>query len=299
MRRRVLAAVIAGAGATALFGAPGAGAQDAGALSTHRPGLLTVGLNMPSQGFQVGAIAGQQVVYAQGLEVDLARALARKMGLRGVWFVQQPELGRLIGAGPKPWDIALAQATATAGRKRLVSFSVPYLASDQAVLLRRGLPAPEPSSLADLKPLRLCVQASTTGVAVTARRIAPLTAAVRYRDRTNMLQALQAGRCDAVVLDAAILNVQQAATPERYGRLMGRIPTGERYAAILERNSALIPPVNRALNALRRDGTIDRLITRWVKVHPEELPVIPPTGGAPSGGPTTPVRPPSEPVPLP
>ena len=36
---------------------------------------------MPSEGFQVGVVKGSQVIYAQGFEIDLARALAKQLGL--------------------------------------------------------------------------------------------------------------------------------------------------------------------------------------------------------------------------
>lgn len=277
-----------------------AGAQGPADLPTRAPGVLTVGLNLPTPGFQVGALSGTQIVYARGLEVDLAREVARRMGLRGVRFVQEPTFEGVLRRGPKAWDVAFAQATISAGRKRAVTFSVPYLGTDEGVLLRRGLPDPGPSSLADLKALRLCVERGTTGAAIVPRRIAPTASPTRFKEQTNMLQALQAGRCDAVVLDATILSIQQAATPERYGRLMGRMTTGERYGAVLQRGSALLPAVNRALNAVRRDGTLDRITARWLKVTPQALPVIPATGGI-AAPPTEPVPLPgfSEPVPLP
>jgi polar amino acid transport system substrate-binding protein len=287
--------LVAGAAGASIAGAQGT-AQD---LPTRAPGVLTVGLNLPTPGFQVGALAGTQIVYARGLEVDLAREVARRMGLRGVRFVQVPTYEGVLARGPKTWDVAFAQATITAGRKRAVTFSVPYLGTDEAVLLRRGLPDPGPSSLADLKSLRLCVERGTTGAAIVPRRIRPATRPTRFREQTNMLQALQAGRCDAVILDATILGIQQAATPERYGRLMGRIVTGERYGAVMQRGSALLPAVNRALNSVRRDGTLDRITARWLKVTPESLPVIPATGGTPAPINPVPLPPFNEPVPLP
>jgi polar amino acid transport system substrate-binding protein len=288
---RSLSLVALAAAAAAL--APAAGAQSGGDLPTREPGLLTVGLNLPTPGFQVGSLAGTQIVYSRGLEIDLAREVARRMGLRGVRFVQQPTFPGVLSPGPKAWDVAFAQATITAGRKRAVTFSVPYLTTDEGVLLRRGLPQPGPASLADLARLRLCVERGSTGAAIVARRISATARPTRYREQTNMLQALQAGRCDAVVLDATILSIQQAATPERYGELLGRITTGERYGAVLQRGSALLPAVNRALNAVRRDGTLDRITARWLRVTPQDLPVIPATAGAVVPTPTT------EPVPLP
>ena len=42
---------------------------------------LTVGVNLPSEGFQVGVVRGSDVLLAQGLEIDMARILAFRRGL--------------------------------------------------------------------------------------------------------------------------------------------------------------------------------------------------------------------------
>lgn len=273
MRR---ALTIAAALAACLAGAGAAGAQTSvnGGVVTLQPGVLTVGLNLPTQGFQVGAVRGSAVVYARGFEIDLARSLARGLGLAGVRFVHEPTFARLIAPGAKRWDVGLAQITATAGRRRAVALSVPYLTSDQGALLRRGLADPQPASIADLRPLRLCALRKTTGAATITARIRPTTRPTLYADQTRMMSALQSGTCDAVVHDAAILSVQVAAAPERYGTIAGTIATGERYAVALPRTSTNVPAVNRVLNDLRRSGAIDALSARWLKLPAEALPAL-------------------------
>lgn len=83
----------------------------AAAPPTKVPGELRVGLSMPAAGFQVGAVRGRDVVLAKGLEIDLARLLARRLGITRVRFVNEPFLSTLVRAGKKDWDIALAQIT--------------------------------------------------------------------------------------------------------------------------------------------------------------------------------------------
>src|SRR4029453_4111159 len=91
--RRVL---VVAAGALAL-GVAGIGT--AAPPPTQQPGTLTVGLAMASEGFQVGVVKGSEVVYAQGFEIDLARALALRMGLKSTVFVQN-RFDRLYTTGP-------------------------------------------------------------------------------------------------------------------------------------------------------------------------------------------------------
>ena len=133
MRVAVAAALVAAALVASASAAPPA---------TKSPGILTVGLAMPSAGFQVGAVRGRDVVLAKGVELDLARELAKRLELTRVRFVNEPLFSRLTAAGPKDYDLALAEISITPARAKRVDFSVPYLRADQGVLVRRGLLLP-------------------------------------------------------------------------------------------------------------------------------------------------------------
>jgi polar amino acid transport system substrate-binding protein len=268
MRRlRILAAAAVASALAALAAAVPAGAQAPATPppATIVPGVLTVGLNLPSDGFQVGAVSGTTVTFARGLEVGLAAAVGRRMGLP-VRFVNVPVFSDVVAAGPKPFDVAFAQVSITAGRKRAVDFSAAYMDVDQGVLLRRGLGA-TPTTLAGLRRLRLCVLRKSTGAAVVARRVKPATAARSYPGVTALFQGLQTGRCDAVVYDAPTLAVLAAEVPLRVGAMAGVIPTGERYGAVLPDGSALVPAVSRVVKGLVADGTVARLQAKWLDVN--------------------------------
>ena len=207
MRRVVVALLVACA---ALVG----GGVRASQIRRRRctPGVLTVGLNMPSPGFEVGSVKGHDVLFARGFEIDLARAIAASLGIKTVAFYQEPQFNRLIAGGPKPWDIALAEVTITPDRASRLTFSIPYLDADQGVLVRRGL-APLPKTIADLAKLKLCSQVNTTAADVVANTIAPTRPAKLYGNVTRLLDVLQAGTCDAVVYDAPILATLRAQVP--------------------------------------------------------------------------------------
>ena len=85
--RAVLTAVVA----AALLAASASAAPP----ETKTPGILTVGLAMPSAGFQVGAVRGRDVVLAKGFEIDLARALAKRLQLTRVRFLNEPLFSKL------------------------------------------------------------------------------------------------------------------------------------------------------------------------------------------------------------
>ncbi len=270
MRRRVIAAVLlAAVGAAFVTVARGGPA----AAPTITPGWLTVALSMPSPGFQVGSVKGRQVVLAKGFEVDLAKALARKLGLQHVAFVNERRFANLYAAGAKPWDVGIAEITITPARAQNVDFSAPYLSVDAGVLLRRELPS-APRSLADLRGLKLCTQRGTTGVDVIDDVIEPTRKPALLTTVDLLLQRVQTGACDAAVFDLPILATLRAQVPDRYGPIAGRIVTGEQYGVVMQKGSALKPLVDDAINELLAGPIVDRLEKKWLLIDPGDVPVL-------------------------
>lgn len=258
--------------AVAVAAAVTAAPAGATAPATKEPGALVVGLSLPSPGFQVGAVRGGEIVLARGLEVDVARALARRLGLRRVRLVQAGSPERLVAAGAKRWDVGLARLSPTPARGRAVDFSVPYLRADLGVLARRGLARPR--VLSDLVGLQLCVERGSRGADAVAGRVRPAAAPLRTDDLESLLRLVQTGRCDAAVADATALALALAGRRERYGPLVGRIDTGAAYALALERGSPLLPAVDRALARLAADGALRRLAADWLGVDLARVPVL-------------------------
>ncbi len=240
---------------------------------TKAAGTLTVGLAMPSAGFQVGSVQGRKVVLAKGMEIDLARALAKQLGIPRVQFLNETFHSALLRGGRTDWDIALAEISITAPRASRVDFSTPYLQVDQGVLVRPDLQS-LPRSLSDLRKLKLCAERATTGALLVLNRVKPTRKPLIVPNTSRLSYDLFMKRCDAVIFDAPALAILRRQAPDRYGPLVGRIVTKERYAAALERGSSLLPAINRALITLTKDGTIARLRQRWLGNNTPNLPIL-------------------------
>lgn len=249
------------------------GSVDAAAPPTTRvPGVLTIGVNLPSEGFQVGAATGSTVVFAQGLEIDLARALAAKLSLRRAVFVQS-RFDQLLLRGPKPFDLALAQITITKTRRKALDFSVPYMRADEGVLLAQTVRA-VPHTIAALRPLRLCALAHSTGAALVRERIRPVKPPRTIGNVPTLMLSLQTGRCQAVVYDAPSLGTLKARIPSRYGAFAGVIRTREQYGIAFPQGSPLLRPVNAALKRLLAEGLVQKLQRKWLSANLQRLPVL-------------------------
>jgi polar amino acid transport system substrate-binding protein len=239
---------------------------------TKVPGQLIVGVDLPSEGFQVGVVRGTEVLYAQGLEIDLARELASRLELDRTVFVQS-RFDRLFSAGSKPWDLAMAEITITDERKRTTTFSRPYMSADQGVLAAQTLRT-VPTTIAGLRALRLCALRRSTGAVVARRTIRPTTPVLLVGNVPTLMLDLQTGRCDAVVYDAPALGTLKSRAPLRYGPFVGVIETGEEYGIALPRGTQLLSRVNKAVAELIADGTVARLQRKWITVHLDDLPVL-------------------------
>ena len=267
MRRLPLVAVCTLA-ALAAVGTASAAAPPA----TQQPGVLTVGVAMPSEGFQVGVVKGSTVIYAQGFEIDFAKALAARLGLGGTVFVQN-RFDRLYSAGAKPFDLAIGQISITPARSRTVDFSRPYMSVDQGILAAQTV-QPVPTTIAGLRALRICALTKSTGADVARERIAPVKPVLLVGNVPTLMLNLQTGRCDAVVYDAPTLGTLKKRAPDRYGPFVGVVDTAEEYGIALPKGSALLAPVNKAIASLVADGTVDRLARRWLTVDPADLRVL-------------------------
>jgi polar amino acid transport system substrate-binding protein len=272
-KRRVFVAVL-GALVAAVGVAAGAQARtEGGGAPTKEPGKLIVGFDLPAPTFWNGTAAGTTIRNPSGFEVDLAWAIAARLGISkaNVEFLRAPFTG-LFKPGAKPFDFALEEITITAARKRVVDFSTPYFDANQGVMIAKGVR--KPTSLASLKSLQLCGQATTTGLDYIQTRIRPTKKPLVYQSLAAAFQAVSIKRCDALIMDVPIVLSELKKNPSKYGGVVGQIVTNEKYGALFQKGSRLLPQVNAALKTLKANGTIDRLQRKWFRLSVSSIPVL-------------------------
>lgn len=84
-----------------------------------------------------------------------------------------------------------------------------------------------------------------------------------YDGLQPMLRAFEEGRAEVVVFDAPILSYYANHEGRDVARLAGPIFLRENYGIAFPAGSPLVEEVNRALLALREDGTYDRIYRKW------------------------------------
>ena len=235
---------------------------------TLKPGVLTVGLDPPAVGFQVGTLRGQKVINPHGFEIDLAKAIQTRLKIPKISYVKIP-FNVLFRPGSKPFDLAFEEATITTARQRAVGFTAPYFTANQGVLVSKKVASEGkvPKSLSDLRKLQTCAQAVTTGLDYIQHKLHPQRQPLIYQTTAAAFTAVQIGRCDALVLDTPIVASQKKTKPSAYGPVAGQIVTNEKYGGVMVKGSKLKPSVDRVIHALTANGTIGRLQKKWFNLN--------------------------------
>jgi ABC-type amino acid transport substrate-binding protein len=228
------------------------------------PGVLTVATAfLPTPGFWEGSPP------KSGFEAGLAAALARRFGLDRVEVVQVP-FAAIIGGTFDGADLALSQMTPTAQRGRSVDFSTPYLTAPPGILARREVQA---TDVRGLRGLRWVVSRVSTLTPIVMHRIRPSRTPIVVEDRAEALEVLRSGRADALLLDLPVALGLARAGPRRL-HVLGQLDGGEGLAAVLPNESHNLEIVDSAIRALTADGTIDRLVSRWLGEKEQNVPLI-------------------------
>jgi polar amino acid transport system substrate-binding protein len=238
---------------------------------TMTAGTLTVAFGDSAVNFAAGTVRGSKIINPKGYEVDLAKAIAARLRLQKVNYIYSP-WNSLFAPGTKKFDISFQEATITAQRKRTVDFTTSYFNANQGVLLSKK--APVPHSIADLKPLQTCAQATTTGLDWIKQKLHPSKTPLVYQSTSAAFTAVSIGRCEALILDTPIVASEKKARPSAYGSVAGQIVTHEQYGGVLQKGSKLTPVVNTAIKALWSNGTVAKLQTKWFAIDFSKVPTL-------------------------
>jgi polar amino acid transport system substrate-binding protein len=233
-------------------------------LKTRTPATLTVGTDKPAY---EPWFSGDDPSNGKGFESAVAYAVAKQLGYAPndvTWTVVS--FNSAIAPGPKTFDVDINQISITEERKKNLDFSTGYYDVAQSVVTVKGSKAADATTLAQLKKLKLGAQVGTTSYAAAKNQIAPGQAVAVYNTNDDAKAALQNGQIDALVVDLPT-GLFLAAADLDGGKLVGQLPvTGkpEQFGMVLDKGSPLTACVSQAVDALRADGTLQKLQQQWL-----------------------------------
>jgi polar amino acid transport system substrate-binding protein len=228
------------------------------------PGVLTVATAfLPAPGFWQGDPP------SDGFEARLAAALAHHLGLKRVRVVQVP-FAQIVAGNLRGADVALSQLTPTAEREKSLDFTTAYLSAPPGILARRGVEAEDER---ELRRLRWVVSRTSTLTPIVMDRVRPEHTPREVADRTQALAVLRSSRADALMLDLPVAMGYARAHPGQFSAL-AQLAGENGLAAALPGGSPNVEIVDSAIRSLRADGTIDKLVSRWLGENEEDVPLI-------------------------
>ncbi|MBP6115078.1 MAG: basic amino acid ABC transporter substrate-binding protein [Neisseriaceae bacterium] len=200
-----------------------------------------------------------------GFSKDLLQAIADEAGVQLV-FKSSPWEGIFATLDRGDSDIVLASVTITPEREQVMAFSDPYFEATQMIAVPEG--NTDINGLADLKDKTVSVQTGTTGDLVMQDVQGKTSTLIKRLDSLPLaLKELMAGGVAATVGDNGV--VQNFITHNPDAKMRTMIDEGfekEHYGfAVKLGRDDLVEELNDGLQAIRNNGTYDRIHETWFK----------------------------------
>jgi polar amino acid transport system substrate-binding protein len=233
-------------------------------LQTQSPGTLTIATDNP---VYPPWFEDNKPDNGKGYEGAVAAAVAEKLGYQPdeVTWARVP-FNNIFKPTPKNWDFDINEVSISAKRKKALDFSSPYYDVSQAVVTTKGSKAAGVTDLAGLKGLTIGAQVGTTSFDAIKSVISPSKSPRVYNSNNDTVKALENGQIDALVTDLPTAFYMASAQLKK-GKIVGQLAitgTPEQFGLVLEKNSPLTTCVSKAVDEVRSDGTLDKLVDQWL-----------------------------------
>lgn len=193
-----------------------------------------------------------------GIDAEIAAAVADKLGL--TLEIQDVEFDSIItGVQANKYDLGCAGMTVTEDRLQNVNFSTPYAKGIQVIIVKEGSPITDVASLTSGN-YSVGVQQGTTGDIYISEKVEKVE---RFNKGADAVLALTNGQVDAVVIDNEPAKAFVAANAGL--KILETPYADEDYAMCFNKeNTVLMNKVNDALKALTDDGTIAKIVEKYI-----------------------------------
>ena len=197
-----------------------------------------------------------------GFDVELSKLVAEKLGVEAEiqpidWSAKEMELnsGNI--------DVIWNGYTITAERIEQVEFTKPYLNNEQVLVVANDS---EYQAKADLEGKIVGAQVESAGLAALNADtdfVGTLTEVPEYDDYMMALLDLGSSRLDGIAIDKIYIGYTMAQEPGKY-RMLDESLADEYYGIGCAKGAvALREAIDKALDELYEDGSIEELSTKW------------------------------------
>lgn len=161
-------------------------------------------------------------------------------------------------------DAVIAGMTATDERRETVDFSTTYYTATQVMIVREDSDITKAADMADKK---ICVVQGYTGEVCVKEMGYPYEA---FKKGTEAVMELANGKCDVVVIDSA---TAQKYVGDNAGLKIvedaGAFESEEYAIAVQKGNTELLNKINKSIEKMLADGTINELAVKYTEESAE------------------------------
>lgn len=229
-----------------------------------KAGEIRMAINPSYPPFESVAGDGKTLV---GLDPDLATAMGKLLGVK-VNFVQTSFDAIIPALASRKVDMAMSSIGDTKKREETVDFAT-YYQNGTLLLVPKGNPKKLKADLAcgaNVGVIRGSLQQNTflpsQAPKCKAAGLTPPTAKA-YQDGPQAQLALQSNRIDAVMLDAPPLLDAAKKNPGKFETVGPLVKNPNPGGVAFPKGSALVQPINEAINKLIDDGTYAKILQKW------------------------------------
>lgn len=197
-----------------------------------------------------------------GIDIDVAKAIADKLGLE-LEVMDMDFDAALLAVQQGKADIVMAGVTVTKDRQMVMDFSNSYATGVQKVIVKEGSDV----TMDNLGEKLIGCQRGTTGYIYASDT--PENGGygedhvIAYDDGGTAVQALINGQIDCVIIDGEPAEAYAAANPGL--TVLDGTWVEEQYAiGMAKGNTQLLEAVNKALEELTADGTIQSIVDKYI-----------------------------------
>lgn len=223
-------------------------------MTPLKDGVLTVAASLP---YPAGYRGNTLEDVDGGYMYCLVAEIANRAGLSEVKLVNAP-FEALVTAKSSNFDLAVWDIIVTPERESVVDFSTPYNTYQTGVLVRADSDVTEDS----IKDSVVGVLAGSRQQTLVDEQLHPKEVRV-FNSNDDLFNALLAKQLDVVLNDTATVMPRAAASDGKL-EVIAQYEVGGDVAALFPKGSANLAPTDEILVDMREDGTLDKIMSRWL-----------------------------------
>ena len=196
-----------------------------------------------------------------GFEPDLIRAIADKAEMN-IKLVNVEWAGLFGGLVTNKFDMVISSVTVLEERKRKMDFSIPYLKSGLALVVRKN--EKNILSFEDAKKINALIGAQVGTTSYYYLEKEPTIRAKGYQMYGHAISDLINGKVDAVLGESSGTLFLKNKPLFQEIKMVGKMLSNEFYAVVFRKNeNKLLTRINYAIKNLIADGTLEQLHKKW------------------------------------